>query len=113
MITMPDDLRDRVLAAVRKGLAASLDMSKTEKPWLRGYNVDSVTESAVTNPATGNRTFPNEIKGVTALPPVSAIASQEKSQLSRVWPTKQSRQSRMAPAAGSRSLSCRRRSAIG
>jgi hypothetical protein len=53
MITMPDDLRDRVLAAVRKGLAASLDMSKTEKPWLRGYNVDSATESAVTNP--GNR----------------------------------------------------------
>src|SRR5215472_2670863 len=72
MITMPDDLRDRVLAAVRKGLAASLDISKTEKPWLRGYNVDSATESAVTNPATGNRTFPNEIKGVTALPPVSA-----------------------------------------
>src|SRR5262249_51767318 len=72
MITMPDDLRDRVLAAVRKGLAASLDMSKTEKPWLRGYNVDSATESAVTTPATGNRTFPNEIKGVTALPPVSA-----------------------------------------
>src|SRR5215472_14989508 len=105
MITMPDDLRDRVLAAVRKGLAASLDISKTEKPWLRGYNVDSATESAVTNPATGNRTFPNEIKGVTALPPVSAKrdsqpGNQEKSQLSRVWPTKQSRQSRMAPAAG-------------
>jgi hypothetical protein len=68
---MADDLRNRVLAAVRKGLAGPLDTPKTEKPRLRGYSVDSSTENAVTNHAARNRTFPSEISAVTALPPVS------------------------------------------
>jgi hypothetical protein len=68
---MADDLRNRVLAAVRKGLAGPLDKPKTEKPRLRGYNVDSSTKNAVTNHAARNRTFPSEISAVTALPPVS------------------------------------------
>jgi hypothetical protein len=69
---MPDDLRDRVLAAVRKGLAPPLETSKMEKPRLRGYSIGSATKNTVTSPATCNRTFSNEIKGVTAVPPVSA-----------------------------------------
>jgi len=69
---MPDDLRDRVLAAVRKGLADPLDTSKTKRPRLRGYSVDSAAKTAVTKPATCNRSFPNEIKDVTAVPPFSA-----------------------------------------
>ena len=68
---MADDLRNRVLAAVRKGLAGPLDKPKTEKPRLRGYTVDSSTKNAVTNHAARNRTFPSEISAVTALPPVS------------------------------------------
>jgi hypothetical protein len=69
---MPDDLRDRVLAAVRKGLAPPLETSKMENPRYGGYSIDSATKNAVTSQATCNRTFPNEIKGVTAVPPVSA-----------------------------------------
>jgi hypothetical protein len=68
---MADDLRNRILAAVRKGLAGSPDKPKNEKPRLRGYRVDSSTKKAVTNQAARNRTFPSEISAVTALPPVS------------------------------------------
>jgi hypothetical protein len=69
---MADDLRDRVLAAVRKGLAGSLDTSKTKKPGLQGYSVDSATENGVTAEATCNTDFPNQIKDVTPLHPFSA-----------------------------------------
>jgi len=69
---MADDLRDRVLAAVRKGLADPLDKPKTEKPRLRGYGIDFSTKNEVANHTARNHTFPNEISAVTTLRPVSA-----------------------------------------
>jgi hypothetical protein len=69
---MADDLRDRVLAAVRKGLAGPLDISKTKKPVLQGYSADSATENGVTAKANCNTTFPNQIKDVTPLHRLSA-----------------------------------------
>ena len=74
---MADDLRDRVLAAVRKGLAGPLDTSKTKQSRLRGYSSDFAAKTAVTNPAICNRTFPNEIKDVTAVPPFSAKSDRQ------------------------------------
>jgi hypothetical protein len=69
---MADDLRDRVLAAVRKGLAGPLDTSKTKKTVLQGYNVDSATEKGVTSQAICNTAFANESKDVTPLHPFFA-----------------------------------------
>jgi hypothetical protein len=69
---MADDLRNRVLAAVRKGLAGPLDISKTKEPVLQGYSADSATENGVTAQATCNTTFPNQIKDVTPLHRLSA-----------------------------------------
>lgn len=69
---MTDDLRERVLAAVRKGLAGSPDLSKTKKAVLRGYNVDSATENGVTVKASVTPPFTNEIKDVTPLHRFSA-----------------------------------------
>jgi hypothetical protein len=69
---MTDNLRERVLAAVRKGLADPVDIPKALKPRLRGYTIDSTKENAVTSPTIRNQTSSTEIKGITALPPVSA-----------------------------------------
>jgi hypothetical protein len=112
---MPDDLRDRVLAAVRKGLAGPLDTSKTKKPVLRGYSVDSATENGVTAQAPCNTAFANEIKDVTPLHSFSAkrVASREKSWMSQLWRTGQPQSALMVLAAGSRSSSCRRLSGTG
>jgi len=64
---MADELRDRVLAAVRKGLAGPLETSKPKKPVLQGYSADSTTENGVTAHAIRNTAFPNKMKDVTQL----------------------------------------------
>jgi hypothetical protein len=69
---MAGDLRDRVLAAVRKGLVGPLDTSKSKKPVLQGYSLESAIENGVTAQATCNIAFANEIKDVTPLHPFSA-----------------------------------------
>lgn len=69
---MADELRDRVLAAVRKGLAGPLDASKTKQPVLQGYRADSAIENGVTLQAARNTTFPNQTKDVTPLHQLSA-----------------------------------------
>jgi hypothetical protein len=69
---MADELRDRVLAAVRKGLAGPLDTSKTKQPVLQGYRADSAIENGVTLQAARNTTFPNQTKDVTPLHQLSA-----------------------------------------
>jgi hypothetical protein len=69
---MADDLRSRVLAAVRKGLAGPLDTSKTKKPVLQGYSAHSATENGVTAQAICNTTFTKKIKDVTLLHRLSA-----------------------------------------
>lgn len=69
---MADELRDRVLAAVRKGLAGPLDASKTKQPVLQGYRADSAIENSVTSLAARNTTFPNQTKDVTPLHQLSA-----------------------------------------
>jgi hypothetical protein len=69
---MTDNLRERVLAAVRKGLADPVGTPKALKPRLRGYTIDSAKENAVTSPTICNQTSSTEIKGITASPPVSA-----------------------------------------
>lgn len=69
---MADELRDRVLAAVRKGLAGPLDTSKTKQPVLHGYRADSAIENGVTSQAARNTTFPNQTKDVTPLHQLSA-----------------------------------------
>jgi hypothetical protein len=69
---MADDLRDRVLAAVRKGLAGPLATSKTKNRVLQGYSSDSATENGVTVQAICNTAFANEIKDVTPLHPFFA-----------------------------------------
>jgi hypothetical protein len=62
---MADELRDRVLAAVRKGLAGPLETSKPKKPVLQGYSADFATENGVTAHAIRNTAFPNKMKDVT------------------------------------------------
>src|SRR5262245_41482645 len=42
---LTDDLRTRVLSAVRKGLAAPLDTPKSKKPVLQCYSADSAAEN--------------------------------------------------------------------
>ena len=80
---MADDLRDRVLAAVRKGLAGPLDTSnpldtsKTKDPVLQGYAVDSAVKNGVTDASSCNTTFPNENKDVTPLHRLSANANRD------------------------------------
>jgi hypothetical protein len=69
---MADELRDRVLAAIRKGLAGPLDTSKTKQPVLQGYRADSAIENGVTSQAARNTTFPNQTKDVTPLHQLSA-----------------------------------------
>jgi hypothetical protein len=70
---MRGDLHDRVLAAVRKGLAGPLDISnpldtsKTKDPVLQGYAVDSAVKNGVTDASSCNTTFPNKNKDVTPL----------------------------------------------
>jgi hypothetical protein len=70
---MRGDLHDRVLAAVRKGLAGPLDISnpldtsKTKDPVLQGCAVDSAVKNGVTDASSCNTTFPNKNKDVTPL----------------------------------------------
>jgi hypothetical protein len=69
---MADDLRNRVLAAVRKGLAGALDTSKAKNPVLRCYRADSATQNGVTALANYNTSVANKINDVTPLHPFSA-----------------------------------------
>jgi hypothetical protein len=81
---MADELRDRVLAAVRKGLAAPLETSKAKQPVLQGYSSDSATENVVTAQAIRNTAFPNKIKDVTPLHQLSANSESQPEQVCAV-----------------------------
>lgn len=62
---MADDLRARVLAAVRKGLAGPLDTPKTKKA-VRGCEaVDSAIENGVREVRAPHTAFTNKIKSLT------------------------------------------------
>jgi len=62
---MADDLRDRVLAAVRKGLAGPLDIPKPKKA-VRGCElVDSARERGVRETREPHTTLTNKIKSLT------------------------------------------------
>jgi hypothetical protein len=71
------DLKERMLAAVRKGLSASPDISETKKQLLPCNRVDSTRENDVTAPASGYTAFSNEIKVVTPLQAISANSYSE------------------------------------
>lgn len=69
---MPDDLRERVLAAVRKGPAAPPDTSKTKKPALQRYSVDLVKETPRNSKPGVTQGLSNQINDVTLLRAFSA-----------------------------------------
>ena len=69
---MPDDLRERVLAAVRKGLAGPPDTSKTKKAVLRRYSVDLAKENPRYSKPGVTPGLSNEINDVTLLHAFSA-----------------------------------------
>jgi hypothetical protein len=62
---MANDLRDRVLAAVRKGLAAAPDTSKAENRCERCEAVDCATEKGVREQEALHTSFSNKIKNLT------------------------------------------------
>lgn len=84
---MSDDLRSRMLAAMKPTKSAS-SISNNAKARLHGYSLDFAKENAVTPASHYNRDFINKIKDVTVLPGFSAnIASQpEKGCVATVGP---------------------------
>ena len=62
---MTDDLRERVLAAVRKGLATAPDTSRWEKRCEECEVVDSATKKGVRETRAPHTTFTNKIKDLT------------------------------------------------
>jgi hypothetical protein len=62
---MPDDLRDRILAAVQKGLATAPDTSGWKKRCEGCEAVDSATEKGVRETVAPHTTFTNKIKDLT------------------------------------------------
>jgi hypothetical protein len=62
---MPHDLRDRVLAAVRKGLATAPDASRWQKGCEGCEVADSATKKGVRETVAPHTTFTNKIKDLT------------------------------------------------
>jgi hypothetical protein len=69
---MADDLRDRVLAAVRKGLAAASDISQAENRCERCEAIDPVIEKGVREKVAPHTTFTKRINSLTPSHPVPA-----------------------------------------
>jgi hypothetical protein len=69
---MADDLRDRVLAAVRKGLAAASHISQAENRCERCEAIDPATEKGVREKVTPHTTFTKRINSLTPSRPVPA-----------------------------------------